>query len=102
MNKRVQLAIPQPCRGQGEPEGSRRGQRDWCDTDALQKRNPSRCSATDLLPEGERNHRPRALRCWCRCVMAGQGAVQEAAESKPLFLTYRMGLRSSGLSRQDW
>lgn len=58
MNKRVQLAIPQPCRGQGEPEGSRRGQRDWCDTDALQKRNPSRCSATDLLPEGERNHRP--------------------------------------------
>lgn len=37
------------------------------------------------------------------CVMAGQGAVREAAASKPLFLTQRMGLRGPGQSRQkDW
>lgn len=55
MNKRVHLASPQPCREQGEPEGSRGGQRDGRDTTAFQKR---KCLAVDLVPEGKCSHRP--------------------------------------------
>lgn len=57
MNKRVHLASPQPCRGQGELEGSRRGQKDGRDTAAFQKRKASMCLAVDLVPEGECSHR---------------------------------------------
>lgn len=58
MNKRVHLTSPHPCRGQGEPEGSRKGQRDGCDTAAFQKRKPGTCLAADWALEGERSHRP--------------------------------------------
>lgn len=60
------------------------------------------CLVVALVPEGECSHRPGFEVLVCVCAIAGQGAVREAAASKPLFPTQRMGLRGPGQSRQDW